>query len=344
MIEQFTVILNLFQDLISGRLENQPSPQPSPIGEGAICHSEGCQASLEGKKIRRYEGKLFSVNSLSSNPPTLLSSNNHSGGNASLIPPYALKQRAEFTFAEGATHVDTTDNVRKAAFTLAEVLITLGIIGVVAALTIPTLIANYKEKEIITKAKKDYSLVMQAFKLAQAEAGIPGDNSVVYTDASSSNDVAKALSKYITGGHLCLSNSNEQMCKDLNYRILYSTYENQYGTVNAPAIILPDNGVVFLTLSQKCVDTHVEIWHRDENGNPAYNDDGTPKIISDVRNACGDIIIDVNGSRQPNKYGYDAFAVTVWSDRIDKGQWNVYGADSLFSIMTGGKLKYNTNK
>ena len=51
MTEQFSVILNLFQDLISGRLENKPSPQPSPIGEGAICHSEGGQASLEGKKI-----------------------------------------------------------------------------------------------------------------------------------------------------------------------------------------------------------------------------------------------------------------------------------------------------
>lgn len=38
-------------------------------------------------------------------------------------------------------------------FTLAEVLITLGIIGVVAAMTIPTLIANYKEKVYITGAK-----------------------------------------------------------------------------------------------------------------------------------------------------------------------------------------------
>lgn len=40
------------------------------------------------------------------------------------------------------------------AFTLAEVLITLGIIGVVAALTIPSLIAEYKEKQIVTRVKK----------------------------------------------------------------------------------------------------------------------------------------------------------------------------------------------
>ena len=46
--------------------------------------------NLDGRKLRRYEGRLFNVNSQSSNPPTLLSSNNHSGGDAPLIPPYEL--------------------------------------------------------------------------------------------------------------------------------------------------------------------------------------------------------------------------------------------------------------
>ena len=36
----------------------------------------GQEANLEGKKVGRYEGRLFKVNSLSSNPPTLLSSIN----------------------------------------------------------------------------------------------------------------------------------------------------------------------------------------------------------------------------------------------------------------------------
>ena len=49
-------------------------------------------------------------------------------------------KRIAFTLAEGATHVDMSDNIRRVAFTLAEVLITLAIIGVVAAMTIPTLI------------------------------------------------------------------------------------------------------------------------------------------------------------------------------------------------------------
>ena len=45
-------------------------------------------------------------------------------------------------------------NKRKYAFTLAEVLITLGIIGVVAALTMPALIGHYKKVQTIAQLKK----------------------------------------------------------------------------------------------------------------------------------------------------------------------------------------------
>ncbi len=60
---------------------------------------------------------------------------------------------------------------KKTAFTLAEVLITLAIIGVVAAMTIPTLVQNYNERVTVTKVKKTYSMLTQAFKLAMYENG-----------------------------------------------------------------------------------------------------------------------------------------------------------------------------
>ena len=59
----------------------------------------------------------------------------------------------------------------KNAFTLAEVLITLGIIGVVAAMTLPNFIFNYKTKVIVTKLKRNQSIMSQAFKRAIAEEG-----------------------------------------------------------------------------------------------------------------------------------------------------------------------------
>lgn len=60
---------------------------------------------------------------------------------------------------------------QKVAFTLAEVLITLGIVGVIAALTIPALINKYQKQETVTRYKKIYSEIFQALKLAEVENG-----------------------------------------------------------------------------------------------------------------------------------------------------------------------------
>src|SRR5574344_2725153 len=65
---------------------------------------------------------------------------------------------------------------RKNAFTLAEVLITLGIIGVVAALTIPTLMQKTQDREAVSKLKKVYSTISNAYNLAVNDEGAPADN------------------------------------------------------------------------------------------------------------------------------------------------------------------------
>jgi len=59
----------------------------------------------------------------------------------------------------------------KSAFTLAEVLITLVIIGVVAAMTIPTAIANYQKRQTVVKLKAAYSQLSQAIRMASSEHG-----------------------------------------------------------------------------------------------------------------------------------------------------------------------------
>src|SRR5574344_1609757 len=60
---------------------------------------------------------------------------------------------------------------RYTAFTLAEVLITLGIIGVVAAMTILTLISNTQKHDTVVKLKKSYTILAQAIKLAEIDNG-----------------------------------------------------------------------------------------------------------------------------------------------------------------------------
>ena len=59
------------------------------------------------------------------------------------------------------------------AFTLAEVLITLGIIGIVASMTLPAIIQKQQDKVTVTKVKKAYSIFSQAYTLAiEANGGM----------------------------------------------------------------------------------------------------------------------------------------------------------------------------
>ena len=73
--------------------------------------------------------------------------------------------------SEGVKPVDTSNNIRRAAFTLAEVLITLGIIGVVAAMTMPVLIQKHKNQVTEARLKKFYSVINQAIIMSEAVNG-----------------------------------------------------------------------------------------------------------------------------------------------------------------------------
>lgn len=94
-----------------------------------------------------------------------------------------------FTLAEGATHAVLSNNRRKTAFTLAEVLITLGIIGVVAVLTIPSLIQNHRKHIVETKLAKFYSTINQTINMAETNYGSKSDWQI--------NNVDDFFAKYI---------------------------------------------------------------------------------------------------------------------------------------------------
>lgn len=81
----------------------------------------------------------------------------------------------------------------KFAFTLAEVLITLGIIGIIAALIIPTYTQNQKNKATAAKLKKTYSTIENALKMAEAEHG-PMNN---WDLADSTNFTKNYIAPYV---------------------------------------------------------------------------------------------------------------------------------------------------
>ena len=92
---------------------------------------------------------------------------------------------------------------KRIAFTLAEVLITLGIIGIVASMTLPSLIQSYKERVTVTKVQKAYSILNQAFKRISEEYGEPQNWPDVQNGAPNCNSCALAhknmYSTYIIG-------------------------------------------------------------------------------------------------------------------------------------------------
>ena len=86
---------------------------------------------------------------------------------SALVPQY-LSNFSDTVFSRFTSHFSLK---RKAAFTLAEVLITLGIIGIVVALTVPNLVQGYRKHVVETRLKEFYTITQQAFKMAEVDNG-----------------------------------------------------------------------------------------------------------------------------------------------------------------------------
>ena len=201
---------------------------------------------------------------------------------------------------------------KRTAFTLAEVLITLGIIGVVSALTMPSLIQSYKEKVTVTKLEKAYSFLNQAYKRISDEYGEPQDWPGVEYAGNASASAASAhrdlYAQYVS-------------CKKFKGQI--------YGTVDTTKKIKALNGELY---------TYIYYF-------PSFtNNDGTVFQFSSLRNcggyvlstgkltACsmgGDILVDINGyEKGPNQLGKDIFAFVT-------AQTGVYPAGMIGSYTEG---------
>ncbi|MBR1754129.1 type II secretion system protein [bacterium] len=106
-----------------------------------------------------------------------------------------------FGWASKTRHSETpqagSESVRKCAFTLAEVLITLGIIGVVAALTIPTLVSNNNKRIVETRLAKFYSNINNAIELSEVENGHKENWDVVGVDITMHDWYSKYLEPYL---------------------------------------------------------------------------------------------------------------------------------------------------
>ena len=143
-----------------------PSPQSSPLGEeevGGFSHSELTRKLSEKKSMRNF----LSLLGISASPSKRLGA----------FPSPREEGVGERVFP--FTKIKTLKRIKKCAFTLAEVLITLGIIGVVAAMTIPTLVSKTTANRYRAQYKKTVATLSQAARLSQSQydfdfAGLEG--------------------------------------------------------------------------------------------------------------------------------------------------------------------------
>ena len=131
-----------------------------------------------------------------------------------------------FTLAEGATHRDPafrlsiekkgdTFGIRRCAFTLAEVLVTLGIIGVVSAMTVPSLMQNYQRQSYVTQLHKVYNELNQALIRYQTDS-----NAVSLREAglTSISDYGSFFKKYFNVVQDC--GTTQTPCFSASYKKL----------------------------------------------------------------------------------------------------------------------------
>ena len=179
----------------------------------------------------------------------------------------------------------------KKAFTLAEVLITLGIIGVVASLTIPTLVNNYRKKQFETGLKKEYSVLLQALDMYKQDNETPlkrEDTDQLHAEFK--NKIKPYLKILVDCGDSQAGGSEAKCVQNGNFtqdkKYTYKTYSGNIANVN-----LFDDGQIILN------DGSHMLFENPGGGIPVY------------------VSIDVNGYKKlPNKWGEDVFTFQLMND------------------------------
>ena len=219
-------------------------------------------------------------------------------------------------------------NSSKFAFTLAEVLVTLGIIGVVAAMTIPTLMNNYQQKVFVTQLRKTTAELSSAIEKYLSDQRV---ESLAETQlAGSATGLTSFVTHYLKVEKNCGSTKTpcfaDEYLDTLNFN---SAWYNKllpaaFAVANVP------------TTSVEAAKQEIENKYREDAKQPAKDDDTnadadftcdiavTLKSGTALCAKTGNVItlaIDTNGKQDPNIFGRDLFLINVNAngDLVDGG-------------------------
>jgi len=167
----------------------------------------------------------------------------------------------------------------KCAFTLAEVLITLVIIGVIAALTIPNLMQKYTEQTTVKKVQKFYSNLSNAYSLAAKDNGFPSEWGLTGYSSDGVEKLYEILfNPYFKIAKNCGINNTGKCIVSTCYKAL----NNQIGDSSC-----------FGNAS-----THYKLTLEDGSAIIFYIGSNNKTLL---------LFYDINGQKEPNQWGKDLF-------------------------------------
>ena len=243
---------------------------------------------------------------------------------------------------------------KKHGFTLAEVLITLVVIGVVAAMTLPTLITSVRTKANATKKEVFKARLLNGLKETAVQDSLMGyDTTMKFT---------KALGQHYKMFNVC-EISDINACYNVEEVVLNAEGDtiaitditgvknlklSEGGGWLDPVTIVATDGTVFImSYNKNCSITEAELQGVRDEETGKYSD-------SNEALSCIDGVIDINGVSAPNKWGLDLLSfrnaklvpdwITVTSNGVTykvspelDGKYNWMNAQTA-CINIGGRL------
>lgn len=179
--------------------------------------------------------------------------------------------------------------MKKFGFTLAETLITLGIIGVVAAITIPGLISEHQKRTTVTKLQRAISVLNQAYRLSYDEVGEPNiEESFAMKSEEYFN---KYWAPYLKTALLCTSAAQCGYTKEAPFKYLNGTEWNLLLVFKTQrTTFYTADGFLYIILT----------------GQGAGSGGGY--VSADF------VIVDINGNKGPNQFWKDVFMLRRTAD------------------------------
>ena len=188
------------------------------------------------------------------------------------------------------------------AFTLSEVLITLGIIGIIAAMTLPAIIGNYNKKVTVQKLKQTYSILQQAVLLSQMENGEPREwNLTRFEHADSKDAIMEVCETYFIPYIKTVGEPKYMSLKEAgwkSYHLLSGQISNRPDIGTKRCIMKLNNGVSVMA---------------------SLNSSGgeNSKYVGML------FYIDINGPGKPNISGIDGFCIALYFENGSFTFWNM---------------------